>query len=126
MPHLIVLDDKVLLNEVNLEIQPIDVDVQTSKGDEELEVVGLGVLIEHWKTHRPLKEIINSTALIELGRSSIEAELLELRDSRISMLRNNGLVVKEKDGSHSSIIRLGPEDALTIGLTAIDKFIKEY
>jgi hypothetical protein len=34
-------------------------------------------------------------------------------------MRNNGLVIKERDGTDSTVIRFGPEDALKIGLRAI-------
>ena len=43
-----------------------------------------------------------------------------MRDSRIGIMgRNNGLVIKEKDGSASGTIRLGTETALKIGIEAI-------
>jgi len=60
-----------------------------------------------------------SDEALEIGRRAVEDELVELRDARIAQLRNNGLVVKERDGSPSDIIRLGPEDALRIGLRAM-------
>ncbi len=60
-----------------------------------------------------------SDEALEIGRRAVEDELVELRDARIGQLRNNGLVVKERDGSPSDIIRLGPEDALRIGLRAM-------
>jgi hypothetical protein len=56
----------------------------------------------------------------EVGRRAVEDLLIELRDSRISLLgRNNGLVVKERDGSGSATIRLTIEHALKVGMTAI-------
>lgn len=60
-----------------------------------------------------------SDEALEIGRRAVEDELVELRDARIGQLRNNGLVIKERDGSPSDIIRLGPEDALRIGLRAM-------
>ena len=39
--------------------------------------------------------------------------------------RANGCVVREKDGSDSSVIRFGPEVALKIGLKAISEHLKE-
>lgn len=61
-----------------------------------------------------------SPELLEVGRLAIEDALIEFRDSRISALgRANGLVVREMDGSPSSIIRFGPEDGLMIGLEAM-------
>lgn len=56
----------------------------------------------------------------EVGRKAVEDVLVEWRDNRLSVLgRNNGLVIRESDGSDSSIIRMSIEDALRIGLTAI-------
>ena len=66
-----------------------------------------------------LTEIADDPVLLEVGRKAIEDVLVDLRDSRIFRLRGNGLVIYEKDGRDSSIIRLGPEDALRIGLRAI-------
>ena len=56
----------------------------------------------------------------------IEEELVWMRDAHISSpFRDNGLVVKEKYGTHSSIIRFGAEEAMRIGLKAISKHIEE-
>ena len=68
-----------------------------------------------------LREIANDHDLLwDVGRKEIEDALVDMRDSRMSLpLRNNGLVIKEKDGTDSHIIRLGPEMALGIGLKAI-------
>lgn len=57
--------------------------------------------------------IAENDSLLEIGRKAIEDALVEWRDSRMSMFtRGNGLVIREKDGSDSSIIRFGPESAL--------------
>lgn len=58
---------------------------------------------------------------LEVARLAIEDTLVDFRDSRIFVSRNNGLVIKERDGKDSSIIRLGSEDALRIGIKAIIK-----
>ena len=72
-----------------------------------------------------LEEIAQDRALLEVGRKAVEDVLIEWRDSRISMFnRGNGLVIREKDGKDSHIIRMGPEDAIRIGLEAIAKVIK--
>ena len=64
--------------------------------------------------------VIESDELLEVGRRAIEKTLIEWRDSRLSTMdRNNGLVVREKSGEYSNIIRFGPEMALRIGLKAI-------
>lgn len=56
----------------------------------------------------------------ELARFTVESELIELRDARILTLRNNGLCIKEKDGTPSSIIRMGFETAMLIAIEAIN------
>lgn len=67
-----------------------------------------------------INDIINSPELREVGRMAVEDELVEWRDERRSMLnRGNGLVIREADGSESSIIRFGMEMALKIALQAI-------
>jgi len=72
-----------------------------------------------------LLEIAESDELLEVGRKAIENTLIEMRNLRASVLcRGNGLVIREVDGSNSSVIRLGPEEALKIGLKAIVKHIK--
>jgi hypothetical protein len=61
----------------------------------------------------------------EVARLAVENTLVELRDSRISVLnRGNGLVIREFDGSESSVIRMGFETALRIGVEAIEKHRK--
>jgi hypothetical protein len=57
--------------------------------------------------------------LLEVGRKAVEDVLIEFRDARIGVLRNNGLVVRERDGTDSHIIRLGVEDGVAIALRAI-------
>ena len=57
---------------------------------------------------------------LEVARKAIEDALVEWRDNRLSEpLRGNGLVIREKDGANSNIIRFGPETAMRIGLGAI-------
>ena len=70
-----------------------------------------------------IKEVMEpSNELLEIGRKAIEDELVEWRDNRLSMFtRGNGLVIREKDGTESSMIRFGPETALRIGLKAMGK-----
>lgn len=77
-------------------------------------------------TPNDLANLANNQELLEIGRKAIEDVLIEYRDSRISLMgRNNGLIVAEKDGKRSGIIRLGPEDALRIGLRAIASHLAE-
>lgn len=75
---------------------------------------------------RSLKCVSENHILLEVGRKAIEDTLVQLRDGRISFpTRGNGLVIREKDGTHSPIIRLGSEDALRIGLRAIAEYIEQ-
>lgn len=70
-----------------------------------------------------LLKLAEDQELLEVGRKAVEETLIDFRDSRISQPRGNGLVIREKDGTESSLIRLGPEDALRIALKAIHKHL---
>jgi len=72
-----------------------------------------------------IREIAGDVKLLEIAREAIEETLLGLRDARISTGRNNGLVCREKDGTHSNVIRMGPEQAMKIGLEAIADALEE-
>ena len=73
-----------------------------------------------------LETVVNSEELVEIARKEIEDALIGYRDNRISAMgRNNGLVVKEKDGTESSIIRFGPESAITIGLCGVMAYLSK-
>ncbi len=72
-----------------------------------------------------LQQIIDDDRLLEIGRKAIEESLVDFRDSRLSVMRNNGLVIRERDGTPSSVVRMGPELALRIGLRAIAESCKE-
>ena len=69
-----------------------------------------------------LQQLIDNDDLLEIGRKAIEDALVELRDARMFIVRNNGLVIREKDGAASDVVRMGPESAIRIALLAI----KEY
>lgn len=58
----------------------------------------------------------------EIARKAVEDTLIEFRDARIAVIRNNGLVIKERDGQTSPIIRLGIEQAIQIGLKAVVEY----
>lgn len=61
-----------------------------------------------------------SLIVMERGRRAVEDVLIEWRDLRLSTLNaGNGLVVREKDGSPSDIIRLGTAEGLQIGIQAM-------
>ena len=72
-----------------------------------------------------LEKIAEDNDLLEVGRKAIEDVLVEWRDDRLSTIRGNGLVIRELNGDSSDIIRMGPEDALRIGLKAIAKHIEK-
>lgn len=55
------------------------------------------------------------------AREALEDELVERRDARIGIIRNNGLCIKEKDGTPSDIIRISTEAAVLQGIEAINK-----
>jgi hypothetical protein len=60
-----------------------------------------------------------SDADMERARKAVEDELVYRCDARISVLRNNGACIKEKDGERSSIIRMSIEDVMLVGMRAI-------
>lgn len=71
-----------------------------------------------------LRKIANNDELLEIGRKAIEDLVIEFRDSRIQVMRNNGVCCKERDGTPSDVIRFGPETAIKVGLEAIANFIE--
>jgi len=86
---------------------------------------GLAMYREHQnQSTSHLKTISEDSTLLEVARAAIEDALVDLRDAGIFTLRNNGLVIKGKDGSPSYIIRMGSEDAIRIGLQAICKHLE--
>jgi len=69
-----------------------------------------------------LNILAENKKLLEVGRKAVEDVLIEWRDNRISEFnRGNGLVVREKNGRDSHIIRFGIETALRIALRAMAK-----
>ena len=76
-----------------------------------------------------IREVVEpSDELLEIGRKAIEDVLVEWRDNRLSeFTRGNGLVIREKDGRDSDIIRFGSKMALKIGLKAMGQAkLKEW
>lgn len=72
-----------------------------------------------------IKDIIDNDELLEVGRVAVEDALIEWRDARLSVVgRRNGLVIREKDGKESTIIRFGPETAIRIALRAIHNHLE--
>lgn len=67
-----------------------------------------------------LRELADDGQLLwSVARRAIEDELVEWRDNRMFVLRNNGFTIREQDGTESSIIRFGPEVGVRIALRAI-------
>ncbi len=60
---------------------------------------------------------IDNNAL-EVARKAVEDRLIEMRDSSMFMLSNNGFVCKSFDGTPSSIIRLSTAFGLQLGIEA--------
>ena len=68
--------------------------------------------------HRPSP--LTREGLIGTAFKAVEDHLIELRDSRISVLPwANGLVVRERDGSASSIVRMTTRMAISTAIDAI-------
>ena len=63
--------------------------------------------------------VLNNPVLLEVGRLAVEDKLVDYRDSRISVLRNNGLCIREYDGRESSVVRMSIEEAVTVAMRAI-------
>lgn len=67
-----------------------------------------------------LRALAGDAEALAAAHIKLEDLLIELRDDRISLMnRGNGLVVREQDGTESSMIRIGTRDAVRIGLLAI-------
>jgi hypothetical protein len=62
---------------------------------------------------------------LEAARLAVEDALVEMRDSCMSVPNNNGFVIKERDGSLSSIIRLSTAMGLQIGIEAYLKALRQ-
>ena len=77
-------------------------------------------------TSEDLKELAGNPELMEIARKAVKDALVHMRDSRIFMIRGNGLVIREEDGSDSSIIRFGPETAMILGLNAIAEHLEKH
>lgn len=55
---------------------------------------------------------------LEVARKTVEDMLIEMRDSCMFMIGGNGFVVRDKDGSESSIMRLSTAMGLAVGIKA--------
>lgn len=67
-----------------------------------------------------LDELADDPAAVAAAHREIQAVLVELRDSRFSLLgRGNGLVIRERDGTDSASIRMSTPEAVRVALRAI-------
>jgi hypothetical protein len=66
-----------------------------------------------------LQKIIDSPICLETARKAVEDVLVDFRNNRISIQRNNGCVIREENGEASGVIRLSIEQVIQIGLKAI-------
>lgn len=55
---------------------------------------------------------------LEVARKAVEDALVEFRDSGMFMIGGNGFVIRNYDGSDSSIMRLSTALGLQIGIKA--------
>ena len=71
-----------------------------------------------------LKSVAEHPELLDDLRLEIENELVKRRGARVSTMYNNGLVIKEVDGSPSDVIRMGHAEALCIALHKLANMVK--
>ncbi len=55
---------------------------------------------------------------LAVARRVVEDVLVDLRDRRVSVMCGNGLVIRERNGGDSDVLRLSTRDALQIGIQA--------
>lgn len=71
---------------------------------------------------KTIDQVLTDERLLEIGRKAVEDQLVSLRDSRLSVLfGGNGLVIRERDGGESAIIRMSVKQALVTALRAISE-----
>ena len=67
-----------------------------------------------------LRRLARNDKLLEVGRKAVETSLINLRDNRVSILgRGNGLVVRERNGNLSGVVRMEIANAVRTALLAI-------
>ena len=73
-----------------------------------------------------ISKVVSNDVLMEIGRKAIEDLLVEMRDDHMSMpLHGNGFVIKEKDGSPSSVIRMSTPMGLRVAMNAIIEHLEK-
>lgn len=58
-------------------------------------------------------------AMVEAARKAVEDEAIERRDARIFVICGNGIAVRERDGSESSVHRMRTDEAIRIALKIV-------
>jgi hypothetical protein len=72
-----------------------------------------------------LEQLCEDPVAMECGRKAVEDVAIKYRDGRLSEpFRGNGVVIREKDGRESPVIRFGPEAAVRFALLAIAKALR--
>lgn len=66
-----------------------------------------------------VRDLADDPGLMTAAHLKIESMLLDMRDSRVSNMSANGLVVREADGTPSDAIRIGTRWAVQIAVRAI-------
>lgn len=66
-----------------------------------------------------VRELADDPKLMAAVHLKIENMLIDMRDSRMSVMNANGLTVREADGSPSDTIRIGTRWAVQIAVRAI-------
>ena len=64
------------------------------------------------------REVDLDEVALEAARRFVEDTLVWRRDARVFVLGGNGLVIRERNGEESCIMRLSTRDALTLGIRA--------
>ena len=72
------------------------------------------------------REMSGNAELLKIAKAAIVKSLVEYRDGTMSQpFQPAGLVINNPDGGPSSIIRMGPDDAVRIGLRAIAESLEK-
>ena len=75
-------------------------------------------------TPEDLLSLLENEDAMRAARQAVENAMLDLRDSRISLLGcGHGMVARERDGKESFVIRMATRDVLHVALTAMAKQI---
>lgn len=77
-------------------------------------------------TKEELLKLSDDLEMLQVARQAIQDVLIDFRDRRISVLGlGSGMVIKEKDGTPSDLIRLTSIEVIRIGLKAMAEKLGE-